>query len=842
MSVKEVTLLRKSGNLKEAYKMAIDDLKEDRNNPWAQMSLFWVLRDICQQLCNRNAIDKAKICLKEMSSLLPTMVDDSGAGERAYTNLYKRLQPNADAISKASELSKNDPSNAYVQVKNYIDSANDVDSALHEELGWIIYRYIKVKISNLTSLEIRTLLKDYMYLRNERPSMLHSQILNFALSFSKEHSDFSFYRFFMLWEPENLRYEDLNKGYYNGSEIPSLISRICRQIVNSGEDIDVEMLCEKINLPKTETLDLLREPQFWEIMNLHKEGKMREMFEAFTVYNKRNAVYGASHWHSEVLKIAERHMNGQETWRFIYFFRDWRYENLMDADWKEETDNNGNTYKPLAVKAAKKCYEYLKESHPRDAELVSWLDSLYNVLIERAKKDEWILRQRAIIYTWQQQYDLAINVYKSLLLEMSEKYYVWSELADCIQDSNELKIALLSKALLVERNEDFLGSIHLTLADLLIKEELTSEALCELNIYKKFHENTSRKYQEYIERVDISVIPPNNNKLLYNRYATIAEEYAFSEIEAKEVTLVDRWEKDGKTYCTLTNGVDVIFQVNVKRFPFLTNAIFGSVFRVKCHVDKEEKQIQTSCFSWNKTKVTEAKYIPLCMHKSETRLWMGLPQKFGYVEYLNEEKKILHIVTQDSQQIFQAFKEKWGTISKGDFVSFREYTIIKKNENKVVIANVEKVNKETALPNFNSGIVVVDDINIQKKLFHYTFGQGKIGGIVFFNDTDLRPEVGQCLKIFYCVTKDRKGEKRPIVLNVEETAEINTSAIKTIQGHLELKYKNGSWDDSPDFAFIGDYYVHHSVLCEYNITKDCYVTADVIYAGQGKWKVIKIHQ
>ena len=58
MSVKEVTLLRKSGNLKEAYKMAIDDLKEDRNNPWAQMSLFWVLRDICQQLCNRNLLER----------------------------------------------------------------------------------------------------------------------------------------------------------------------------------------------------------------------------------------------------------------------------------------------------------------------------------------------------------------------------------------------------------------------------------------------------------------------------------------------------------------------------------------------------------------------------------------------------------------------------------------------------------------------------------------------------------------------------------------------------------------------------------------------------------------
>lgn len=182
---------------------------------------------------------------------------------------------------------------------------------------------------------------------------------------------------------------------------------------------------------------------------------------------------------------------------------------------------------------------------------------------------------------------------------------------------------------------------------------------------------------------------------------------------------MNRWKKDGKTYCTFTNGVDAIFQVNVKRFPFLTNAMFGSVFRVKCHVEKEEKQIQASFFSWNNAKMTEAKYIPLCMHKSETRPWMGLPQKFGYVEYLNEEKKVLHIVTQDSEQIFQAFKEKWGTISKGDFVNFREYTIVKKNKNKVVVVNIEKVNKETALPNFNSGIVVVDDINKKNIPLHF---------------------------------------------------------------------------------------------------------------------------
>lgn len=98
MSVKEVTLLRKNGNLKEAYKMAMDDLKEDANNSWSQMSLFWVLRDMCQRLFNENASGEAEICLKEMSSLLPTMMDESGAGKRAYMNLRKRSRPNAGVI------------------------------------------------------------------------------------------------------------------------------------------------------------------------------------------------------------------------------------------------------------------------------------------------------------------------------------------------------------------------------------------------------------------------------------------------------------------------------------------------------------------------------------------------------------------------------------------------------------------------------------------------------------------------------------------------------------------------------------------------------------------------
>lgn len=35
-------------------------------------------------------------------------------------------------------------------------------------------------------------------------TMLHSQMLIFALGFARKHSDFNLYSFFMLWNPENL--------------------------------------------------------------------------------------------------------------------------------------------------------------------------------------------------------------------------------------------------------------------------------------------------------------------------------------------------------------------------------------------------------------------------------------------------------------------------------------------------------------------------------------------------------------------------------------------------------------------------------------------------------------
>ncbi|MFI3297566.1 MAG: hypothetical protein SNG49_05770 [Rikenellaceae bacterium] len=855
MSVKEVTILRKSGKLTEAYKMAVSDLKEDPRDSWAQMSLFWVLRDMCEKFyLTQNNTEIIHKCLNQMKILLSTMVDNNGAGKNAYNNLYKKLQSGADDISKASELSKSDPIEAYSQIESYIASPMSIDKSLHEDLGWILFRYIKAQITSLQSVEVRRLLRDYMNLQNERPSMLHSNILNIAINFSKESADFSFYKFFLLWGPANLRHEDLHKGYYNGHNVPSLISRIIKIIIDRESDIDVEKLCDNVSLSRSTVLDLIREPLFWKMQNCGKEGDLKKLYILFDEYSGKYAKYGPSHWNSEVLKLVYRYTDKEEMWRFVNFFRSWNYENLNEADWKEDKDDKGNVYKSLAIKSAKRCYEYIKSEKAIDSDIIEWLSGYYDKLTVNGLADEWSLRERATLYFKQGKYDVAISSYKDLILEMSEKYYLWSELAACIIDDNSLKIALLSKAILLERNESFLGDIRLSLAELFVAEGMISEAMFELNTYKQTREKEgwrlSSKHSELMHLVGDNS-QKENHKAKYYNYVLLADEFVFSEIESIEVTLVSRWkDDDGKTRCSFTDGDMISFQVNANRFASLHKANLGQAFKVKCHEKSVDKEIESNNYLASADATKLIKYVPLIMSPIQDDLWTSLPLKYGYIEYVNKEKKVLHIITQDSKQGYYSCKDTdLHNIVKGDFVSCREYSVKRKDNMEVSFANLSKVDKEVALPYFSTRIIVVDSVNEQKELIHYVVHPRLLDGIIYFNETSIRPNIGDCLKLTYCVKVDKKGKKRRVNLRVEESNETNNNALKRIKGELVLKYKDSYWDEDDDeygieadFAFIGDYYVHRSILRQFNIVSNCSVEADIVCTKEGKWKVIKIYK
>ncbi len=761
MAVKDVTNLRRAGKYKEALSLALRELDED-SNEWTKMSLFWVYRDIVQNiLIPGNDISEAQKLLDKMEDLLPDMMDDNGSGERAYAGLLKKILPESDTLASITALSKSDPDAAYRQVvEKYGHSGENLNVKFHEDYGWIIYRYVKSNISTLNSLEVRKLLRDYMFLKNERPSMLHSMILNFALNFAKTNTDFNFYNFFKLWGIENLRFEDFRDGSVEDHEIPSLISRILKIFVDSSVNQDLTDLLQQLDsfhniksdLSFMDLVEYLRQPAFWKIMNCHKESGLENLWHQFSIYVNQYAQYGASYWNSEVLKIACRFMDDDNAWRFLPFFQKWNYENLREDDWKEEITKDGTVYPSLGVKSAKKCFNILKTrlEHVDDSSSdLEWLRSFYKIVIEHQPDDEWIHRNYATICCWCKDVDEAISKYKDLLVGLGDKYYVWYELAQCINDNNYLKTGLLLKAKQLEKNEDFLGDIHLALAECLIQDGNKSAAKKELETYEKHrlqkNWNLSEKYNSLMQH--LTEMDNQHKRFDFLKCKYEAEDFVYNQFEWKNFVITEKWVTDNVEKCSLFDGKNFSFQVKCKNFKCLSTAKPGDIVSFR-YSFAEEKHFRTVQNSYQHNQSAEKKIIPLMVKLSDEKVWSILPFKYGAIDYINTESKVIHILNQDSKLIF--YKYKTLDFRQGDFVRYQVFDKKYKNEKRESIATINSCSKEEVLPFMKSGVAVVDDVNVKKQLFHVVLGPD-LSDIVRFDQTALRPRIGDALRVTYCI-------------------------------------------------------------------------------------------
>lgn len=835
---KDLSGIEKLNKLNDALSIARNLYLEEPYDEWIQKAFAWVLIDLCKCFIAEQNLNQAANYFNELNTI-DFQGEEDGIIENQKNFLRPMIDLNYSEIQKAEELSKNGNNKEALLILKNLISQNKLTELHHESYGWIIYRYIKAEESNLSSVEVRTFLRDYMNLKNERPSMLHSMILNFALNYSKTHSDFKLYNFFLLWNPDNLRTEDLHNGYKDGKDIPSLISRICREFVSSSTEFKIEEFLSKIKLSKETVLDFFRETIFWNIFNAHKENKLSELWSLFEQYNNNYSKHGQSKWHSEILNLAERFMKENEEWRFLGFFKNWNPENLRNDDWKE-TKKDENTYKPLATKAIKKAFEVLK-TQPSEQDL-SWLIKPYETAIKLFHEDEWLLREKALLHFKNNELDLAIKIYKQLVLELADKHYVWQEFSECIVSDNSLKIGMLSKALSLEKNEDFLGDIHLDLAKLLIDENLLENALVELEAYKKHRElkgwKLSPLYEDLSKKASSIKQSLTDNRELYKKYSPLAENFAYAGFHWTEVVLVDKWKDDkGKDRLTFTDGKSIEFVIGKNRFEVLKQSELGQILKFKLHKQEIKKEVEAK-FAWlGKTVVTEYKHIPLVAEKSEKKHWEILEETFAIVEYINKEKSIIHAITTDNKEVF--FPQIKSELQIGDFVTAKIYTKKFKDDNRTELRQIHKIDKGYVISKFQTQIAIVDGVNEQKQLFHFIISS-KLQGIVKYTETNLRPNEGDFVKLSFATKTDKDKKLRVKILSIETTEEVNPNLRKDITGIMEMKYKNYD-EENPDFAFIGDYYVPKYLLEKHNITDDCRVNARAIYAGD-KWKVTEIEK
>lgn len=179
---------------------------DNKEANWIKRALAWILVDIVKYW---SLIDlhKAK---KYYSTLCAIEFNDSDEViEKEKSNLLVRFDENYKFLNNAEQLSRNEKYKEAIEIFHKIKSNDNLSEILHEKFGWIIYKYIKdYEKHKLTSTEVKKLFLDYLDLKNEKPSKLHSRILQLALKFSKDTSQINLFSFFKLWNPNYLSEDD----------------------------------------------------------------------------------------------------------------------------------------------------------------------------------------------------------------------------------------------------------------------------------------------------------------------------------------------------------------------------------------------------------------------------------------------------------------------------------------------------------------------------------------------------------------------------------------------------------------------------------------------------------
>lgn len=883
-TIKDVTALRHAGRYEEAYTLARQLLREEANE-WTCMAMFWVLRDLARlaiELANQgdasnngtgasnNAlggsdnpatassnsskapndgapaeqlealiaqgaegvkvdetsgpeqlINFAKRCIYRMSKLSRHMVDDSGMGRLVVRKLWRMACPGFDELQQCAERSKSEPVEAYQQAVAVAGKQGEhIDAPLHEQLGWIICRYLKAHYEVMQPLQVKLTLLNYLKLRNPRPSLLHSQILEFALKFARTTTDFRLDGFLKLWNVDQFRRDDQNDSTVDDKTIYSLRKRVVLLLCSQG--LALAAIAECMHMELNEITELWEEQQFWKLHALHKAGQLSDLWLQVDTYLRQTEQAPATGWTVRIVGVAMRHAEGHLSSFLALLTRG----SLSGKAWQKQRGQDGKEYAPIAVQAAKRAYDLLKQLQQHDTylgdkglEMVASLCRLYDEIGRRGEGDEWTVRQRAILAVWGGDKDDARRRYRKLLSTLGDKYYIWAELADLVEDK-ELKAGLLMQALLREKNENLTGPIRLKLVEALLSMGCTTPARKLLDAYARHRQQQGKTcnvaYTE-LDRQIKAASGTDETPLDKQRLKLEALTFAYADCPEARFAVVNHYEVEGKSRLTLSNGRHE-FSASSRRLRLDPKIEHGTIVNVRYHINGD-------------------RIIPLLASPLNEPLWGIFELQTGYVSYVNCDKHAVSVITPRSAYAF--FFDKDDRYKPGDFITFRSYVTRNKAGESILRAVAPApCQRDEALTRFNVTTAVVEHVNSSKQLFFLAPMYRNTGVVVRFDETALRPKPGDCFKLIYCERTDKQGKQHLVMLDLQPVAP-DPRIVKEVSGYLHTMPRRGS--DGGTYGFVDDIYVPGSLIPQQLGSTSPKATGKALRCTDGRWRMFELH-
>lgn len=229
ISNKEVFAKRREGAIDEAYKMALELMAAPQVDDWDRKAFAWCLIDLVKRDVKGGGLEHLPHYRSQLESIAVDPADD--VLSKGVRHALSLCNPFGQQISEAKVLSKSGQHAQAAAIYRKVWMNGAANQEIQTSFGWELYQHTKALMAgeNFNVGEVKRNLSDYLKLEIEKPSALHSRILQLAAKLAGQDR-LKMLAFSRHWNLQYLREEDYERYRADdGRDFPSLAEKVIQQ-------------------------------------------------------------------------------------------------------------------------------------------------------------------------------------------------------------------------------------------------------------------------------------------------------------------------------------------------------------------------------------------------------------------------------------------------------------------------------------------------------------------------------------------------------------------------------------------------------------------------------------
>jgi len=221
----EVFAKRKEGAIDEAYQMALELMAAQQVDDWGWKAFGWCLIDLIKRDVKSGNTENLPHYRMQLESIEFDPSDD--VLTKGIRNALSLCNPFGQQISEAKTLSKSGRHAEATAIYRKVWANGAADQETQTSFGWELYKHAKELMAGekLNLGAVKRNLSDYLKLDVDKPSVLHSCVLQLATKLAGQDK-LSMLAFSRQWNFKCLRPDDFERyRAEDGKEYPSLAEK-----------------------------------------------------------------------------------------------------------------------------------------------------------------------------------------------------------------------------------------------------------------------------------------------------------------------------------------------------------------------------------------------------------------------------------------------------------------------------------------------------------------------------------------------------------------------------------------------------------------------------------------